>query len=194
MMVPNDNQIRLTVAEPLPELWAVGGLMSSYAVSKGKAIIAGSWSGTIETLADIERQEPGLAALGDQVLGLAEVALGEPVLLEQVAPAASAHVEVDGGSDLVDLLAECRQASLVGGFLHRAPATGASSGQKRPAVRLDDRRRPVGLARGPLDSLRDLYAEQGEIGLLPVGRDRAIGGGDVDGEVEGTPAGIDLLG
>jgi hypothetical protein len=44
--------------------------------------------------ADVERQGAALAAVVNQILCGVEVALGEPVLLEHVAPAAGARGEM----------------------------------------------------------------------------------------------------
>jgi hypothetical protein len=55
--------------------------------------------------ADVEREIPGLAAFDEQVLDGVEVSLGRAVLLEDVAPAAGADLEIEGSPDF-DLAAE----------------------------------------------------------------------------------------
>ena len=118
--------------------------------------------------ADVERQQAGLPAIVDQRLGGIEVALSQPMLLEQVGPAAATRPRCALTLDVEDQVAEGLQIRLVSGLrFRRLPSW-------RPPWQ--DRRRLLGV---PLAPLLIGDAPLGAIQLAEVGRGLAVAPVDV---------------
>jgi hypothetical protein len=80
--------------------------------------------------AEVERQPAILAACRDQLLAVVEVALGQPVLFKDVAPATSPRIEIEPWLDFKQALAPCLNASIIrGATLGGDAATADTFGQ-----------------------------------------------------------------